>query len=207
VADLLASGRERGFGAELAQALRTAWAEEAAAERAVARAAGTQYAEELEFELPWSTGAPLPHVLANGHRVYLVFYLADRDPDWDGTWVRVVDPRSGEAVPLGVVEFHRVHAVKLGGPNDEAIAGHPLSGRGLRAYCAHRVVNSEWITAQERINSVHHLHRGGWHERLNHYVFCFHDETFECLAEGYTAERHLGSPRAVLADLVERMLH
>jgi hypothetical protein len=68
------------------------------------------------------------------------------------------------------------------------------------------VVNSEWITAQERINSVHRRHRGGWHERLTHYVFSFHDETFECLAEGYTAQRYVGSPRAVLADLVGRLL-
>jgi hypothetical protein len=30
-------------------------------------------------------------------------------------------------VPLGVVEFRHVHAIKLGGPNDEAFDGHPLS--------------------------------------------------------------------------------
>jgi hypothetical protein len=30
--------------------------------------------------LPWSIGAPLPHLLANGHTTYLLFYLANPDP-------------------------------------------------------------------------------------------------------------------------------
>ncbi len=104
------------------------------------------------------------------------------------------------------MEFQHVHSVKLGGPNDEAIGGHPLSGKGLRAYAAHQVVNSRWIAEAERVNSVHPHHRGGWHERLNHDVFCFHDETFDCLAEGFTIQRYVGSPRAVLSELVGRLL-
>ena len=40
-------------------------------------------------------------------------------------------------------------------------------------------------------NSVHPQHRGGWHDRFNHYVFCFHDETFECLAESFTTARYV----------------
>jgi hypothetical protein len=194
----------RGFGDW--DGLRAARQDVLAAEREVARIAGDEYAVELDFELPWDTGAPLPHLLANGHKTYLLFYLANPEPDWDGTWVRVVDPAATEAEPLGVVEFHQVHSVKLGGPNDEAIEGHPLSGKGLRAYAAHRVLNSRWIADEERINSVHPHHRGGWQDRLNHYVFCFHDETFECLAEGFTTERYVGSPRAVLSELADRLL-
>jgi hypothetical protein len=177
-----------------------------AAERAVARIAKDAYAVELDVEVPWDTGAPLPHLLANGHRAYLLFYLADPDPDWDGTWARAVDPAAREPEPLAVVEFHNVHAVTLGGPNDEALEGHPLHGKGLRPYAAHLVVNSRWIVQAEQVNSVHPHHRGGWHDRLNHYVFCFHDETFECLAEGFTTERHLSTPRAVLSDLLGRLL-
>jgi hypothetical protein len=194
----------RGFGDW--DGLRAAHREVLAAEREVARIAGDEYAVELDFELAWSTGAPLPHLLANGDRAYVLFYLANPDPDWDGTWVRIVDPATTEPEPLGVVEFHHVHSVKLGGPNDEAIEGHPLHGKGLRTYAAHQVVNSRWITEAERVNSVHPHHRSGWHDRLNHYVFCFHDETFECLAEGFTTERYVGSPRAVFSELVSRLL-
>jgi hypothetical protein len=164
-----------------------------AAERAVARDAGDEYAVELDVTPRWSTGAPQPHLLANGLRAFLLFYLANPDPD------------RAAPEPLGVVEFHRVHSVRLGRPNDEAIEGHRLSGKGLRLYAAHRVVDSRWITEEERINSVHPQHRGGWHERLTHYVFSFHDETFECLAESFTVEQHVGSPRVVLSNLVSRL--
>lgn len=187
-------------------ALRPAQQEVLAAERELARAHGRQYAVELDPPLRWDPGAPLPHLLTNGHDAYLMFYLPDRDPDWDGTSVRIMDPASDGAVPLGMVKFSRVHSMKLGGPNDEALHGHPLTGQGLRPYGAHRVLNSQWIAEEERINSVHPHHRGGWHERLNHYVFCFHDETFECIAQALTVERHLTSPRALLHDLANRLL-
>jgi len=176
------------------------------AEREAARAAGDEYAVELGIGLVWDIGAPLPHLLATGHRAFVLFYLSMGDPDWDGSSVRIVDPAAAEAEPLGVVEFHHVHSIKLGGPNDEAIGGHPLCGKGLRPYSAHQVVNSRWITAEEQINSVHPSHRGGWHERLNHYLFCFHDETLECLAEGFTTERLVGAPHAVLSSLLGRLL-
>jgi hypothetical protein len=176
-----------------------------AAEREVARLAGEQYAVEEDIGLAWDSGAPLPHLLANGHRVFLLFYLADPDPDWDGTSVRILDPASTDLVPLGIVEIEHVHSVKFGGPNDEALAGHPLYGRGLRAYTAHRVLNSRWIQDEERINAVH-PHRGSWADRLTHYLFCFHDDTVECLAASITTQRILSTPAAVLHDLVSRML-
>lgn len=204
-ADDLSSTIEAAQGFGDWDGLHAAGQEILAAQREIASIAGDEYAVELEFELPWDTGAPLPHLLANGHRAYLLFFLADADPDWDGTSVRIVDPATTEVQPLGVVEFHRVHAITFGGPNDEALEGHPLHGKGLRPYGAHLVVNSRWIADAERMNSVHPHHRGGWHDRLNHYTFCFHDETFECLAEGFTTEQRIGSPRAVLADLLERL--
>jgi hypothetical protein len=182
-----------------------AYLDSLAAEREAARAAGDEYAVELDFASPWSAGSPEPQLLANGHGAYLLFYLADRDPDPDGTWVRIVDPAVDEPEPLGVVAFHGVRAVKLGGPNDEAIAGHPLHGKGLHAYAAHQVVNSRWIAEAERVNSVHPDHRARWHDRLNHYVFCFHDKTFECIAQGFTTERYLASPRMALSELITRL--
>jgi hypothetical protein len=109
-------------------------------------------------------------------------------------------------VALGIAEFIDVHAVKLGGPNDESRRGHPLYGKGLRPYAAHRVINSPWITAQEQINSVHPMHRGGWQQRLHHYLFCFHDSTFECLARDVRIEQRVASPRQVLQELTGDLL-
>jgi hypothetical protein len=79
--------------------LRAANQEVLAAERDVAKVAGDEYAVELDFALPWSTGAPLPQVLANDYRTFLLFYLSNPDADWDGTRVRIVDPAADEAEP------------------------------------------------------------------------------------------------------------
>lgn len=81
---------------------------------------------------------------------------------------------------------------------DEVMEGHPPSGKGLGSYGAHRVVNSHGIAEEEQINSVHSMHSGGWHDSLNHYLFCFHDLMFECLAHGVTACRSSTSPRDLL---------
>lgn len=73
-------------------------------------------------------------------------------------------------------------------PNDEVISGHPLHGRGLAAYEAHAVIHSRWIKELQTINSVHSQYDASRWSRLNHYRLAFHDETFECVAEGFHAE-------------------
>lgn len=193
-------------GGDLA-AWRAANDEVLAAEREVARLRGEQYAVELTDVAEWDIGAPLPHVLAANGRVILVYYLRGQpDSGWDGSWVSVVNPAAPDAVPLAVVEFAFVHDVKFGGPNDEAIEGHPLHGRGLEPYAAHEVINSRWLAEAERINSVHPMHQGGWDERLHHYVFCFHDDTFECLAKAFHVERVHCSLGEALSRAGERLV-
>lgn len=71
---------------------------------------------------------------------------------------------------VGVILFDGVYDVKFGGLNDEALEGHPLYGVGLSPYAAHEVINSDWIAESERRNSVHDYHRGGWQQRMKHYV-------------------------------------
>ncbi|HEX6368284.1 MAG TPA: hypothetical protein VF006_05095 [Longimicrobium sp.] len=149
-------------------------------------------------------GAPLPVVLASDYRLLLIYLLQDTPADWDGTWVRVVSPDS-EDMPVAVVEFQRPYAHLFGPPNDEAIAGHPLSGRGLAPCDAYTVEDSSWIRALERMNSVHPNHRPGMFWKLTHYVFTFHDSTFECVAGGFTVSLHRGSLRDIVASVVSRV--
>jgi hypothetical protein len=92
----------RGFGDW--DELRAAQEDVLAEEREVSRASGDEYAVELDLGLAWSTGAPRPHLLANGREAYVLFYLTNPDPDRDSTWVRIVDPgpwvpRTPAAVP------------------------------------------------------------------------------------------------------------
>ena len=161
---------------------RSAWAAVWEAERRVAEADGEPWAEALDLGQRWDTGAPLPHVVSGEQVCVLVCHAAVADPAWDGTYVNVVSPSDTQPSPLLVFTFRHFHSITFGGPNDEVMNGHPLSGRGLEPYGAHRIHNSPWLAEEERINSVHPGHRPEAYRRYRHYFFAFHDQTFEALA-------------------------
>jgi hypothetical protein len=175
-------------------------------ERQMAAARNEQYAEPIEFPVKWDTGAPLPHLLVNDYRAFLAFLISEPDPAWDGTYCTVKDPTSGQVESLALVEFEHCHSAKLGSPNDEVFNGHPLYGKGMEPYSAQRVVNSEWLREMERINSVHSRYRPDSWRGLNHYVFWFHDTTFECVAESFRVETFRESMKSMLNRMVERLI-
>jgi hypothetical protein len=179
-------------------AFRAARDEVLAAERALAAARGEAYAVPLDGLPPADVGAPLPHLLADGRHVLLAYYVAEHDPSWDGTSVTVIDPAENREALLAVVELEGYLSVRMGVPNDEALQGHPLYSRGLRAYAMHLVVNSSWIAELERINSVHAHYQGGWQAWARHYLFTFHDETFECIARSHTVRLERSGMRSLL---------
>lgn len=70
----------------------------------------------------------------------------------------------------------------VGQPNDEALSGHPLWGRGLNCYSVHEVIDSSLIRMLEQRNAVHPRHdRKRFLEYKRHYVFTFQDSTLECV--------------------------
>lgn len=136
-------------------------------------------------------------ILAGEHHLHLVYYLEDQAPDWDGTTVRVVGERTtGE--PVALVEFTHAYAHMFGPPNDEAFGGHPLAARGLRPYRVYEVRGSSWIRGLEHMNAVHPYHRPEHFARYRHFIFAFHDTTFECVAEAFRVSVHTGSVAGVL---------
>jgi hypothetical protein len=177
-----------------------------ALEREVAAAKNEEYAAPLDFPVRWSTGAPLPQLLVNDHRALLMFLVSVPDPQWDGSYVTVKDPASEQRESLALVEFKRCVSAKLGSPNDEVFAGHPLAGKGLEGYRAQLVKNSRWLAELQRINSVHRGYRPDAWRPCNHYVFWFHDTTFECIAEGFEVELHDCSMPELLAEASRRLI-
>src|SRR5262249_28882577 len=148
-------------------------------ERELAEAKGEEHAVPLDFPFQWDTGAPLPYLLQNDNRCFLTFYVHEPDPDWDGTYVTVKDPGDQSVESLALVEFVGCMSAKLGSPNDEVFSGHSLHGKGLDSYTAQRVVHSRWLAELESINKVHACYNPARWKALNHYVFWFHDSTFE----------------------------
>ena len=114
-----------------------------------------------EWPLP-DVGAPMPVTVADDCSLFVRYFT-----------------NTGK---VAVVHFPLCSVFTFGSPNDEALAGHPLYGRGLEFYAVHRVENSSWIARLEQQNSVHPHHEKKWFlENKKHFVFTFHDSTLECV--------------------------
>lgn len=143
-------------------------------------------------------GAPLPLILSDEHHLFLAYLVSEPDPDWDGSCVNVVSPNSNdEAVAL--IRFKGPYARMFGPPNDDTIQGHPLSNRGLEPYAVFEIQGSSWIRGLEAMAS------GRFLVPLRHFIFAFHDSTFECVAQGFEVEIFRGSLRNVLDRMVESL--
>jgi hypothetical protein len=175
------------------------------AERALAAARGEEQAVLFDLGVRWSGGAPLPHLLSSGHRTFVAFYLDEPDPDWDGTYVHVIDPTDEAPASLGVAEFMRCSAVKLGPPNDEVLRGHRLYGRGLDGYGAYVVENSRWVAELMEVNSVHDQYRAENWADARHFLFVFHDETVEAVARDVEVKMFRESMPALLVQTIDRL--
>ncbi len=121
-------------------------------------------------------GAPVPALVADESRVELAFIARSAEPSGDEF--------------IAVARFVRPYAHMFGPPNDEAFEGHPLASRGLEPYGCYRVEHSSWIRRLERMNAVHPHHRAEGFANLTHYIFAFHDSTFECVGADVEVTAH-----------------
>jgi hypothetical protein len=58
----------------------------------------------------------------------------------------------------------------------------------------------------KRINSLHPSYRPSLWRDYRHFIFWFHDSTFECLAESFTVEVHRVRMRDLLHQMVDRLI-
>jgi hypothetical protein len=178
---------------------------EARAGREAAAARSEEYAVPFDLGVQWSVGAPLPHLLSSGSRTFVAFYLEVHDPNWDGTYVRMVDPTHDAPESLALAEFKNCTAVRLGPPNDEVLHGHPLNERGLEGYEAYTVENSRWLAEVIAINRVHErFDADGW-KGVRHFFFVFHDECVDALATDVEVETFTEAMPALLTRTIPRL--
>jgi hypothetical protein len=156
---------------------------------------------ELKTAPQSSVGAPNPMVLAGERDVFLAYFTEGKSCGGGGS-VSVVDINTdGESV--AVVRFRHCWAHMFGPPNDAAFAGHPLADRGLTPYGVFEIRESSWVRKLERMNAVHQYHdKHRFMRDKKHFVFSFHDATFECVAESFTVEVSTG----LVNDAIRRML-
>lgn len=139
-------------------------------------------------------GAPCPVLLAEENRLVLSYWLPETPP-------YPADPTA----PFAFIRFERPYFHSFGPPNDEALQGHPLSARGLEPCRVYQVAHSSLIRRLESMNAVHPCHSAALFADFRHYLFTFHDSTFECVAVGFQAYReyiHVDEQLARIAALL-----
>jgi hypothetical protein len=149
---------------------------------------------ELDFP-PMEAGSPSPRIWASEELTRLEYMLrTGPTPILSDNLEEAV--RQAEAWGARVrdanvsVTFQHSYCHYFGPPSDETIFSHPLRLRGLQSYGIFEVLNSSWVRAFERFNSVHPQHERvrRRYKALKHFVFAFHDSTFECIAMDATFE-------------------
>jgi len=155
--------------------------------------------EQIKEKFNIDVGAPMPTILSNEHNIYLIFYVSNVDPNWDGTTVHMRTKKDNGIV---TVKFNQFVQFKFGNPNDEAMEGHPLYKLGLEPYSIQKVIDSEWIKELIKINSAHPYYKGEHFSEDEHFIFFFHDTCFEIVSEGYSVEEN---PKRTMKDEIKRI--
>jgi hypothetical protein len=110
--------------------------------------------------------------------------------------------RDGEPVGTAEVSFG-AYQTRFGYPNDEAVAGHPLYGKGLEWYGMFEVLGSTWgrtISEQNRVT----FPDSDYAPNARHFIMTFKECTFEYLGGSFKAIVRTGEYAAVMRDAAER---
>jgi hypothetical protein len=124
-------------------------------------------------DVPRPQSGDAPIIFSTEHRL-VIGYDAPDEPPYPPT-----------TAPFCVVRFNRPYFHLFRPPTHETIESHPLWGRGLCLYKALRVDRSSLVRKLERMDSACDSHYLIDFEAFQHYIFTFHDSTFECVAESF----------------------
>lgn len=150
----------------------------------------------VRFDLGFQTEAAVsgPLLLQTEYDAFLTFNA-----------VRINASGKYDTAGIGIIEFKGCSSTKFGYPNDEALGGHPLYKRGLKAYGVFEVLGSSWIRQMTEQNRICFPHTVDSKER--HFIFTFHDSTFECIADSYVATLSIEPYQQIFKKIAERVLN
>jgi hypothetical protein len=135
-------------------------------------------------------GSPMPIVFADEQTVLMSYLLPPYEWSQEGT------PKAA------IFTFFSKREHRFGPPNDEAIGGHRLASIGLRCYRAYEVLNSKLIAGLRAQNRVHPSHSDELFAKDRHFIFTFHDTTFEVVAHSYSVDTVTSDPIEALLPLI-----
>ena len=135
-----------------------------------------------------------PVLLQTDYRAFLTFNA-----------VKMISHGTRNTAGTGIIELIKCHATKFGYPNDEALPGHPLYLQGLTCYGVFEVLGSSWIRQQTEQNRVSFPNTPD-DSASRHFVFTFHDSTFECIAADLQASLSAEPYHEIIARITQAIL-
>ena len=150
--------------------------------------------KKLKLGFDMDIGAPMPHVLANEHKLYLLFYKALQEDN-----------------EMMLIKFNVCIASKFViVPNHSNVEGYPYYTCGLWSANFFEIKNSDWIEELKKIDSFtdeSHTKTLSDFKKLKHYVLLFHDSTFECVAESFKVKKLKGKSMTDILSKVAKKLN
>lgn len=131
------------------------------------KSSGLEEIVELGDIPSMDSGAPQPKIIASEQNLILTY----------------TQSQGGSVV---TVKFDSPLLHIFGAPNDETLHGHPLYGGGIHYYSINEVTNSGWIDDIKKAQSIHPRYDSDRFSAYRHFIFAFHDSTFECVAKGFS---------------------
>ncbi|TRX34097.1 hypothetical protein [Flavobacterium restrictum] len=130
------------------------------------------------FEMDY--GAPSPTILSNDNELFVAFY-ADKKKS------SVVPQERNIIYDTGIfaLKFKRYLKYTFGIPSNETINSHPYSKLGMESCSFYELIDSDYIKSLQDIEKMHPGYNPKKWNMYKHYILTFHDNMFECIAEGF----------------------
>lgn len=135
---------------------------------------------EIKGLFEMDAGAPSPIILSNDNELLVSFY-GNKDSDISELHRRNTVYDAG----IFILKFKSFLKYSFGLPSNETIQGHPYFKLGLSVYSFYELKNSDLIRFLQNIERTHPYYNPEKWKEYKHYILTFHDNMFECVAEGF----------------------
>lgn len=135
---------------------------------------------EINSGFQINVGAPEPIIISNDNELFIAFYADKKASSTIPQENNVIDDTE-----IFTLEFKQFLKYTFGMPNNETIHGHPYSKLGMNSYSFYELKNSDLIKTLQNIEKVHPQYNPKKWEMYRHYILTFHDNMFECIAQGF----------------------
>jgi hypothetical protein len=142
-------------------------------------------------------GSPSPTILSNDNELFIAFYA-----DKKGNFFEPTERNTIYDTGIFALKFKRYLKYSFGLPGNESLDGHPYKKLGIKSYSFYELEDSDLIKELQNIEKVHPYYDSAKWKMYKHYIITFHDNMFECVAQGF----EIREENASLYNQVSNML-